>query len=140
MSIPQSVLERYFDDPDGDLRIFRAPAYNHIGNSFFTNLFKSLVPLFRTKVLPYVGRRALEAGADIVHSLTEGDNLKSALKTGAKRTLERGRQDLVRSLSGGKSKREKKTTNQTLRHKLSKYKKQRQARNPSVYRDYFTVR
>jgi hypothetical protein len=84
-----------------DLVYFRGPRYNLLrGHGFFSTAFKRLMPILRHKILPYLGKRLLETGENVLHNLNEGDQFKEAVKKSAKETLKRAKDDLVHELSG----------------------------------------
>ena len=83
-----------------ELRFYRAPLYTQAGAGFFGDLFRHVVPLITGKVAPYVGRRVFESGKEMISELGKGTGFRQALKSSAKRTLERGKQDLFSTMRG----------------------------------------
>ena len=55
--------DQYFGRGNSDIRIYRAPPYNQAGAGFFGDVFKKLIPIFTTKVAPYVEKKNHGNGA-----------------------------------------------------------------------------
>jgi hypothetical protein len=100
-----------------DIKIYRGPTYNHAGSGFFGDVFRKLIPIFTSKVLPYVGKKLLQTGEEVVGDMKQGASFGSAFKSGAKRTLQRGKEDVLRKLSGGGYKKAKKSKKTRTRRK-----------------------
>jgi hypothetical protein len=84
-----------------EIKLYRGPVYNQVGTGFFGDLFRKLVPIFTNKVLPYVGKQLMQTGESVASDLKQGTSFGAALKKGAKSTLQRGKDDILRKLSGG---------------------------------------
>ena len=112
-----------------DIRIFRGPTYNQAGAGFFGDVFRNLVPILKEKVMPYVGRRLKETGQEFVEDMKQGSSLGAALKKGAKRTFQLGKQDVIRKLTGQGYKRVSK--------KKSRSHKKRTVKKTIRRRDFF---
>ena len=99
-----------------EISTYHGPAYNLAGAGFFGDVFRKIIPIFTSKVLPYVGEKLLQTGRDVTKDISEGTSFRTALKRGVKRTLESGKEDVLRKLSGGGYKRARKST---AAHKLA---------------------
>ena len=84
----------------GGIKRFYGPIYHQTGAGFFGDIFRHLIPIVTTKVLPYVGKKLFSAGQEVATDLKSGTSLGKALKKSAKRTLEQGKTDVLRKLSG----------------------------------------
>ena len=89
------------------MKLYEAPLYQQ-GGGLFGDLFRRFIPIVSSKILPYVGRKLYESGKDVVRDIQSGETIGKALRRGAKRTLESGKQDLIRKLKGEGKKRRKK--------------------------------
>jgi hypothetical protein len=78
------------------LKFFRGTKYVQSGDGFpiFSDLFKKALPLITQHVLPFLGKQLIQGGSDTFEQLQQGAPLKVALKSAAKRTLQRTRDDL----------------------------------------------
>ena len=93
--------DQHFGRGSRDIRIYRGPPYNQAGAGFFGDVFKKLIPLFTSKVVPYFGKKIMETGQEVIEDIKGGTPFKAAVKAGARGTLERGRADILRNLGGG---------------------------------------
>lgn len=76
--------EYYSDQAGSGISYFQGDRFQR-GNGFFGNFFKgSIMPLLK-KVMPYLGRQALDAGVDLAAGLKSGESFKEAAKGSLKR-------------------------------------------------------
>jgi hypothetical protein len=63
-----------------------------------------------------MGRQLMQTGESVAEDLKQGASFGAALKKGAKSTVQRGKEDILRKLSGGGTyKRRKKSGKLTIR-------------------------
>lgn len=95
------------------LNIYRGPIYQQAGGGFFGDIFRQLVPLFSERIAPYVGKRLIETGDDVLQNMKSGVPLVEAVKRSAKRTYKKEKDKLFKKLQGsgciGKRKRKRTT-------------------------------
>jgi len=113
----------YRGDP---VEVFTGSVYNQVGSGLFGDIFRKIVPLFTTKVLPYVGKNLLQTGREVLNDFESGVGFKSALQRGVKRTLDRGKADLAKTHQTGGRKR-----------KAAAKKKQKKSKQRRL--DYFSL-
>lgn len=95
----------------GALRIYRGPIYQ-TGGGFFGDIFRTLLPIITSRVAPYVGKRLVQTGENIVENLKAGTSLGTAIKRGAKSTIHKEKEKIIQKLRGGGKKKKKKKRKQ----------------------------
>jgi hypothetical protein len=98
------------------MKYYRAPLYNMAGYGFFGDVFRSMIPLITQKVAPYLGRKLVETGKDVMEDIQEGRPFKAAVKRRFKKTFEESKQDLLRKMSGKGYKRRRVTQDVFTKH------------------------
>ena len=83
----------------GKARIYSGPIYQRF-YGFLGDAMKYLIPIFTSRVLPYVGRRLHEASEQVADDMGKGESLGRAIKRSAKQVWQRGKADAVRKLTG----------------------------------------
>lgn len=81
------------------IKRYYGPIYQR-GSGFLGDIFRRFVPIVTNKILPYVGRKLYESGPGVIKDLEQGETVGTALRRGVKRTLESGKQDLLKKLRG----------------------------------------
>jgi len=114
------------------IRIYRGPIYNQAGAGFFADVFRQIIPLFTTRLMPYVGRRLYETGQEIAGDVKGGTGVRSAVKRGLKRALDRGKEDVLKKMRGEGKRKKKKCS----KKKCSKKKKRTTKKKK---RDYLSI-
>jgi hypothetical protein len=127
-----------------DIRIYRGPIYQ-AGSVFFGDVFRKLVPLFTSKVLPYVGKKLLQTGDEVMGDVKQGTSFGTAFKRGAKRAFAEGKEDVLRKLRGEGYKKAKKSKKLRKPRKktraTSKPRKKTRAtrkKTRSLHKDFFS--
>lgn len=119
------------------IKIYRGPTYNQAGAGFFGDIFRQIVPLFTSRVLPYVGKRLYETGQEIAGDVKGGTSVRKAVKKGFKRALDRGKEDVLKKMRGEGKK--KKKVVRTRKKKVACTKKKKCAQNKKKKRDYLSI-
>lgn len=117
------------------------------GHGWFGRIIKGgIVPILK-RVLPYLGKRALETGVGVAQDVMDGENFKSSAKKRFKATGQRIEDDVItkaRNMSGSglrrKRKRLKSVTYLNKRRKPSSKKKQKSSKRKPLKTKRKTIR
>lgn len=121
-----------------NIKTFAGDRYQK-GNGFFGRFFSSTIMPLLKKVLPYLGKQALDTGIDIASQMKGGTKFKQAAKSGLKRRASQVAEDALIEVKnaqtgdGIKRRRKKKKKKadcepikgKTAKEKTSKSKKRR---------------
>ena len=77
--------DSYYGGATRELKIYRGPVYNQPGAGIFGDMFRRII-------LPYVGKQLYTTGQDVMQEIKQGAPIRTALKRGVKRTLQRGKE------------------------------------------------
>jgi hypothetical protein len=93
-------MDEYYADQAGNgISYFQGQRFQR-GNGFFGNFFRgSVMPLLK-KVLPYLGRQAVETGSDFVEGLRGGQDFKQAARGSLKKRAGAITEDALTRIKG----------------------------------------
>lgn len=119
-------MDSYYKDQAGSGLGGYSGARYQKGHGWFGRIVSGgLVPILR-RVLPYLGKRALETGVGLANDVMEGENFKSSARKrfkAAGKRLEGDALARVRQMTGGGVRRRKKARKTKISHKKNKRSK-----------------
>jgi len=78
-----------------------------------------------SKIGPYVGKRLLETGKEIIEDVKSGSSVGSAIKRNVKKSFKKEKENVIRKLTGARIKRKRKT--------IKKKRKSIKKRKPDIF-------
>ena len=118
MKVP--CCDQHFGRGAQEIRIYRGPTYNKPGAGFFGDAFRKLIPLLTKTVFPFLGKKLFETGGEVMRDIESGTSIGTALKSGAKRTFQQGKESVLKRLTGSGLKRKRQKRVRRSRRKVYK--------------------
>ena len=72
-----------------------------VGSGLLSDIYQRLSPVFTKRVGPYLGRKLVSTGRDIVERMRQGSSLREAVKKGIGRTYRSTRDEFLQKLQSG---------------------------------------